>query len=278
MVDSRARPAEPQAQRKALSGVRYAPPPCYRQTMANEDDPSGVVPARGFHWFLRGVRGAFSIPAVILAGTFVGFTSLAKAAGFSLVETVFMTGMVWALPAKVVMVGAVQAGASLPAAFLAVTLSSMRLMPMVVALVPEMRGPGTRRWVLYLLSHFVAVTSWVLAMERLRDVPRPMRTAWYAGLGGTLVVSNMIVVAVTYLAVDAVPGWMSAALLLLTPIYFLTSLWGSARERASHVAMVLGLVLGPALHTMLPGFDLLVAGLVGGPVAFLFHKLTRRAA
>ena len=33
---------------------------------------------------------------------------------------------------------------------------------------------------------------------------------------------------------------ISAALFMLTPIYFLTSLWASARERAGHVAMVLG--------------------------------------
>lgn len=244
--------------------------------MTHEGDLPGVVRPRGIRWFLRGARLAFSIPGLILASTFIGFTTIAKAAGFSLVETVFMTGVVWALPAKVVLVGAVQAGASLPAVIIAVGLSSMRLMPMVVALVPEIRTPRTRRWVLYLLSHFVAVTSWVLAMERVRGVPREMRTAWYAGLGGTLVLSNMVVVAVTYVVAGALPGWVSAALLLLTPIYFLTSLWGSARERASHLAMVLGMVLGPAMHTMLPGFDLLVAGLVGGPLAFLLHKLATR--
>jgi predicted branched-subunit amino acid permease len=246
--------------------------------MVNADDHPEGVPAHGFRWFLRGVRTAFSIPGLILVSTFIGFASLAKAAGFTLVETVFMTGAIWALPAKVVLVGAVQVGSSLPATTLAVALSSMRLMPMVVALIPEMRGPRTRRWVLYLLSHFIAVTSWVLAMERLRNIPRPMRTAWYAGLGGTLVVANMIVVGITYVAVDALPDWVSAALLLLTPIYFLTSLWGSARERATHVAMALGLILGPALHTILPGFDLLIAGIAGGALAFLFHKFGRRAA
>ena len=67
-----------------------------------------------------------------------------------------------------------------------------------------------------------------------------------------------------------------AALLLLTPIYFLTSLWGSARERAGHVAMVLGLVLGPIFHVLLPGFDLLAAGLIGGFAAYGFHRLRRR--
>jgi predicted branched-subunit amino acid permease len=229
-------------------------------------------------WYLRGVRAAFSVPGLILASAFVGFASLAKESGFSLVETVFMTGIVWALPAKVVLVGAVASGASLPAAAFAVALSSVRLMPMVVALTPELRAEKTRTWVLYLLSHFVAVTSWVLAMERVPGIPRPMRTAYYAGLGSTLVLANMALVAVVYVLVGSLPDWVTAALLLLTPIYFLTSLWGSARERASHIAMVLGLVLGPLFHMLFPGFELLLAGVVGGGVAYVFHRYSGRAA
>ncbi|MCX8569370.1 AzlC family ABC transporter permease [Hoeflea sp. 108] len=221
---------------------------------------------------------AFSVPGLILASAFIGFAGLAKEAGLTLAQTVFMVGMVWALPAKVVLIGAILSGASLPAAAFAVALSSIRLAPMVVALVPEMRGPKTPRWVLYFLSHFVAVTSWVLAMERLRGVPRDMRTSYYAGLGSTLVLANMVVVAVVYVLADSMPPAVSAALFMLTPMYFLTSLWGSARERAGHVAMVLGIVLGPLLHVVVPGFDLLGAGLVGGGIAFAFHKLSRRRA
>ncbi|BBD37738.1 AzlC family protein [Aminobacter sp. Y103A] len=223
-------------------------------------------------WYLRGVRAAFSIPGLILASAFIGFAGLAKEAGLTLAQTVFMVGMVWALPAKVVLIGAILSGASLPAAAFAVALSSIRLTPMVVALVPELRGPRTPRWVLYVLSHFVAVTSWVLAMERLRGIPRELRTTYYAGLGSTLVLFNMAVTAIVYLVADSLPPIVSAALFLLTPMYFLTSLWGSARERAGHVAMILGLILGPLLHLVVPGFDLLVAGLIGGGIAFAFHK------
>jgi predicted branched-subunit amino acid permease len=229
-------------------------------------------------WYLRGSRAAFSIPGLILAFAFVGFAGLAKEAGLTLAQTVFMTGVVWALPGKVVLVGAILSGASLPAAAFAVALSSARLMPMVVALVPEMRAPGTPKWVLYALSHFVAVTSWVLAMERLRGIPRSMRTSWYFGLGSALIAINMIVVAVVFRVADSLPPSVSAALFLLTPMYFLTSLWSSARERAGHVAMVLGLVLGPAFHVLLPQFDLLAAGILGGGGAYALHRLSRRRA
>jgi predicted branched-subunit amino acid permease len=242
---------------------------------AADTDPE---PASRRAWYLRGALAAFSIPGFILTSAFIGFAGLAREAGLTVAEAVFMTGVVWALPAKVVLVGAILSGSSLAAAAFAVALSSVRLMPMVVALVPEMRGSRTPRWVLYVLSHFVAVTSWVLAMENLRNVPREMRTSYYAGLGSILVLANMVVVAVVYLIAGSLPPAASAALLLLTPMYFLTSLWGSARERAGHVAMLVGIVLGPAFHLITPGFDLLAAGLVGGFAAYGFHWLRQRRA
>lgn len=227
-------------------------------------------------WYLRGVRRCFSVPGLVLVSAFIGFAGLAREAGLTLEQSVFMTGIVWALPAQVVLAGAVLSGNSLPAAAFAVALSSVRLAPMVVALMPEMRAEKTRPWVLYLLSHFVAVTSWVLAMESFRHVPRDMRTAYYTGLGSTLVLGNMCVVALVFLLASRLPPPLAAALFFLTPIYFLTSLWGSARERAGHMAMVLGLLSGPVFHLLVPGFDLLAAGVVAGGLSYGWHRLRKR--
>jgi predicted branched-subunit amino acid permease len=224
-------------------------------------------------WFLRGVTGAFSIPGLILCSAFIGFAGLAKDSGFTLAQTVFMIAVVWALPAKVVLIGAASSGVSLAATAIAVSLSSVRLMPMVAAIVPELRGPRTPNWVFYVLSHFVAVTSWVLAMQYLKDVPRRLRATYYAGLGSTLILANMIVVTVVFFVAEGLPPSVSAGLFLLTPIYFLTSLWGSARERASHAAMLFGMVLGPLFHMVVPQFDLLAAGPVGGLAAYGLHRL-----
>jgi predicted branched-subunit amino acid permease len=242
---------------------------------SNAASPKVDLSGRG-RWFLRGARAAFSVPGLILASAFVGFAGLARGAGLTLPETIFMTAVVWALPGKVVLVGAVLSGASLPAAALAVSLSAVRLMPMVVALVPEMRAARTRRWVLYALSHFVAVTSWVLAMERLRRVPREMRTIWYFGLGSTLIVLNMIVVTVVFVVAGELSQPVSALLLMLTPMYFLTSLWGSARETAGRLAMLFGIMLGPAFHLVVPELDLVAAGLLGGLIAYALHRLRLR--
>ncbi|WP_420961995.1 AzlC family ABC transporter permease [Brucella sp. IR073] len=229
--------------------------------------------ATRLNWFLRGASRIFSVPAVLLMSSFVGFAGLAIESGMTMAQTVFMTLVIWALPGKVVLIGAVASGATLPAAALAVALSSVRLMPMVVSLLPELQGPRTRRITLLFLSHFVAVTAWVMAMEELRKIPRDLRTSYFAGIGMVLVGTNALIVAIVYMLSASFPPIVFAALFMLTPMYFLTSLWRSTRERAGNVAMVAGLVLFPVFHGIAPGYDLLLTGTVGGIAAFMVHRI-----
>ncbi|MEW9835792.1 AzlC family ABC transporter permease [Mesorhizobium marinum] len=246
--------------------------------MPSHADPAIPGFAERRRWYFRGAAKVVSVPGLILCTAHIGFAGLAQEAGITMAQAVFMALFIWALPGMVVLVGAVLSGAGLLAAAFAVALSSVRLTPMVVALVPELRGPRTRRITLYLLAHFIAVTSWVIALETVRSVPRDLRTSYYFGLGSTLVWVNMIVVAVVYLVAQGLPPVVNAGLFLLTPMYFLTSLWGSARERTAHVAMVLGLGLGPLLHLLAPAFDLVGAGLIGGGLAYAVHLFGRRSA
>ena len=228
-------------------------------------------------WFLRGARRIFSVPAALLISSFIGFSGLAISSGITVGQAVFMTLTIWALPAKVVLIGAISAGTTLPAITLAVGLSSVRLMPMVVALLPELQGPKTRKVTLAVLCHFIAVTAWVMAMEELRNIPRDMRTSYFAGIGSILVGTNALVVAVVYMLSASFPPIVFAALFMLTPMYFLTSLWRSARERASQIAMIAGIVLFPVFHEFVPDYDLLVTGILGGLIAFGVHRMQRMA-
>jgi predicted branched-subunit amino acid permease len=225
-----------------------------------------------YFWFRRGLMCQFTIPVLILNGAFIGFSSLAREAGFTLAQTEFMVATIWALPSKVVLVGAVLSKSTLIATFLAVCLSSVRLMPMVVAIVPEMRTAKTHRATLYILSHFVAVTAWVMALEYFKKVPKEYRTSFFAGLVFMLLVSNMAMVYLTFQIADQMPPLVSAALVFVTPLYFLFSLWGSAREKTSHYAMIAGLMMTPLFHTIMPQADILGAGIAGGVVAYFVAK------
>jgi predicted branched-subunit amino acid permease len=248
--------------------------------------PSGDAPSDnssiedslpGRVWMLRGARAAVSIPAFILTAAFVGYAGLARETGLTLLETLAMTGLVWALPSVVVLTGALSSGMGIIPAGIAVALASVRLMPMTMALMPLIKVPGkTKNWQLLLASHFVAVTAWVYAMKNLPDLPKEGRLPFFVGFGGSVSTFVFCMTGVAYLLVERMPDIVAGALFLLTPVYFLCSLWGASRLNADRVAMITGLVLGPLFFLYLPGLDLLWTGLVGGTIAYFATRIVRR--
>ncbi len=96
---------------------------------------------------------------------------------------------------------------------------------MTMALVPEMRTDKTRSITLYILSHFIAVTAWVMSMETFKHVPKEFRTAYFAGIASALMSSNLLIVFLVFEVADNFPPLLDAALVFVTPLYFLCSLW-----------------------------------------------------
>lgn len=240
---------------------------------------SPTVPEQSdFVWFLRGARGIFSAPAIILMLTLVGYGGLAREAGLSLGETLMGLALVWALPSLLVMVSGILSGASLLVCMIAVALSAVRLLPMTIAFVPLVRDPDRPRWQVFFASHFVAVTAWVFAQTRLPALPRPVRTPYFLGFAMTLVAICLVMVAIAYVMLDAFPPIVAGALFFMTPVYFLTALWATARFSVDRIAMLAGLVLGPIFHVLEPDFDVLWAGLVGGTISYLGVFLAQRWA
>jgi hypothetical protein len=117
-----------------------------------------------------------------------------------------------------------------------------------------------------------------MAFQRFPGIPRDMRTSFYGGLVTWLMVANLGVVAIVYALASNLPRPLAAALLMLTPMYFVTSLWGSAREDAGRYALAIGILLGPALHLVMPSFDLPATGIIGGVLAYAVHRMKRDAA
>ncbi|MGI2032253.1 AzlC family ABC transporter permease [Rhizobium panacihumi] len=235
-------------------------------------------PRGNLGWFLTGMRGIFSLPAFILMTSYVGFSAFALESGLTRGEAVAMTLGIWALPAQMILVGSMLGNAHITASFIAVTLSSIRMMPMVASIMPEMRAKKTPLPVLLFVSHFIAITSWVFASRHLRDVPREYRVAFFAGFGMTLTLTNTLIVGVSYGIVSQFPPVIAGALFMLTPVYFISSLWASAVQPVVKLAFVIGIVAGPTLALVVPGFDVLVAGIGGGTVAYLIDRYRRRKA
>ena len=109
---------------------------------------------------MAGLAASFqSVFALVIIGTYVGVGALAHDYGFSLAWVMLSTVLVWAGPAQVIMISALGTGAPLFEVALAVFLSGV--LPMVVTLLPLLRGARTKVRDLFVAAHFTSASTWV---------------------------------------------------------------------------------------------------------------------
>lgn len=221
------------------------------------------------YWFFRGARHAISVPALVLLASYTGFGALLQGIGFPIVAGALSTVLVWALPAQIILIGGIASGTALPAVALAVTLSSIRLLPMVVSIAPYIRG-GRRSLLTELLcAHYVAMTLWVEGLRLLPPLPGHARVPFTLGLGNTLVATSVAGTLLGYRMAGEVSPPMAAALLLLTPLSFTVLMVRNAVTTTDWLALAAGLLLTPLLLDLQGGVDLMIAGIGGGSVAYV---------
>jgi predicted branched-subunit amino acid permease len=228
--------------------------------------------------FFGGVKSAWtSVFFLVLAGTYIGIGALTHDYGFSSWWLALSSLLVWAAPGQVILISSLGTGAAPLEAAIAVTLSAIRLFPMVVALLPLLRGPETRTRDLLLPAHFTSVSMWVESLRLLPGMPRERRIAFCNGLSvgymGTAVTFGFV----GYYLAAGLPPLFAGALLFLTPMSFLISTARNSRLLVDRLALVLGLVLGPLLTYWHIGLDLMWTGLVGGSLAYGVHRLREAA-
>jgi predicted branched-subunit amino acid permease len=231
---------------------------------------------RGSGFFGGARAGATSVFALVLVASYLSIGALAHDFGFPLPWAVLTTVLIWAAPAQVILISAIGAGAAPLEVALAVGLSSMRLLPMVVALLPLVKTPMSRTRDVILTAHLTAISMWIEALRLLPKVPRADRIAFANGLGLCLMGIAAAATAAGYRLAQGLPSLMVAALLFVSPMSFLMSAVRNARVVADRVALVVGLVLAPLLAWRGVDLDLMWTGLAGGMAAYAAQR-TREA-
>jgi predicted branched-subunit amino acid permease len=226
--------------------------------------------------FLGGVRASLtSVFALVLVGSYLSIGALAHDFGFPPAWAVLTTLLIWAAPAQVILISALGAGSAPLEVALAVGLSSMRLLPMVVALLPLVRTPQTRTRDVTLLAHLTAISMWIEALRLLPSVPREARLAFGNGIGVCFLAIAASATAAGYYLAQGLPKIVVAALLFISPMSFLMSAVRGIRVRADAVAVVVGLVLAPLLQWRGVGLDLMWTGIIGGLAAYAVARIDR---
>jgi predicted branched-subunit amino acid permease len=228
--------------------------------------------------FFAGMKSALtSVFFLVLMGTYVGIGALAHDYGFSSWWLALSTLLIFAAPGQVIVISSLGLGAPPIEGAIAVSLSAIRLFPMVVALLPLLRGPGMRLRDLLLPTHFTSVSMWIESLRLLPAMPQERRLAFCNGLSVAYQATAITSGFVGFYLAAGLPRLFAGALLFLTPMSFLISTARNAKAMVDRLALALGLAIGPLLAYWHVNLDLMWTGVVGGSLAYAIQRLREAA-
>lgn len=227
-------------------------------------------PSPGYHWpaLASGARALVCLAGLVMFSSFVGFGALLRSLDVGLPHGLATNVLIFALPGQVVLFDMSLDGANLILTALAVSLTAVRLLPMVVVVLAKAIVPGLPAWPCYVVAQFTAITTWVIAGEKIETLKAEARLPWLLGLSIAQVSLICSATLVGYFAAGHLPLPLASALVFLTPCYFLIALLQGAVWRFDYLAIVFGAVLGAIVMQFAPDFALLSAGVIGGTLAY----------
>ena len=243
-----------------------------RESIASRPEHSPEPPLGGRRSFARGLLAGFtSVQGLVLFASYVGFGGLCAGIGFPMGAAVFSSFLIAALPSQLLLIGGYAAGSGALVIALAVSLSAARLFPLVVTLLPYLRGRG-RFWVQLFATHFVAVTVWVESKRLLPPLPSEGRLPFFFGMVAAFNIGSVAATLIGYMLAGQLPHALAVGLTFLTPISFLLALTRNSRDLVDYLSLAFGLALAPLFAEFGGRLDLLWTGLVGGTAAWLIHR------
>ena len=227
-----------------------------------------MINQKVFFQGLKSLKGSIS-PAIPLAACFIALGALLKDAGFNLQQSVASSFFTYALPGQLVMAESLVLGASLVNIFIAVWLVNFRLYPMTVSLFPLLKHKSQPRWKYYLSCHMIAVSSWLIMKDNYKKIDQKFRLDYWLGIGCGTLSAAVISTFFGYLISDYLTAEMMVGLAIVNPVYFLCMMIGAMNNLKITIAILSGGLLGPILYLVTPEWSILIAGIVGGSIAFL---------
>ena len=230
-----------------------------------------MINSKVFFQGLRSLKGSRS-PAIPLAACFVALGALLKDAGFNIQQSAASSFFTYALPGQLVMAESLLVGASVINIFIAVWLVNFRLYPMTVSLFPLLVHKSQPKWKYYLSSHFLAVSSWLIAKESYKKINKKHRIDFWIGIGIGTWSTAILMTIVGYLSAEYLNKDMLIGLAIVNPVYFFCMMIGAMKNLSISIAVILGTILGPLIYLYSTEWSLLFAGLIAGTIAFTFGK------
>ena len=220
----------------------------------------------------KAMLDALSLPAFILLFTMMGFGSLARGAGFGADMAVFATLFIWGLPGQLAMVELTATGQGIIAIVFACSLANARFLPMVVSFVPALSRGRSNLWGMSLDAQLLSINSWAVCLREFPAIESEFRHRYYVTFASCILLAAVIGTLFGYHGAVFLPAAVVLGLIFVSPLFFALVL-SAVPDRAQRLSMLLGCMTIPFTNFLLPSFDLLLTGLVGGSAGFAAGKL-----
>ncbi len=223
---------------------------------------------------LKGAKDAFGAPAAILFAGMLGFGAMGQANGLDVWLTSATSFFMFALPGQVVLVEMLVLNASGLAIAMAVTLTATRFFTMCLTLFPQFPAKQ-RSSFYYLVVHLVAMTAWAVSMRDFPKMKPEDRLSYFTGFAFVCWAVSTPATILGFMAAGQVPSYLNLGMVFINPLFFLLT-FTEVKPRANRIAILLGAPLGLLAYLWFPDYSLLIAGLLGGTVAYMIDRSLRK--
>ena len=215
------------------------------------------------------------MPGLALFSTMLGFSALAKEAGFDIFMVTAITLGVWGMPGQVALVGLYSTGASLIIIFASVALANMRMMLMVITGVKILRLDlhEVSFWRKLLLIHLMAITSWAQIGYVQDRYSNNLLLFYYIGFSLTIYLFGFLGTVVGYFVNIYVSTTVLTVIMFMTPLYILLLVINS-KEILNKLSVIMGIVLVPSIYPILGNWSILIGGISAGSFAFFINFMS----
>ena len=102
-----------------------------------------------------------------------------------------------------------------------------------------------------------------------KNIPKKHRIDYWIGIGSATVSVSVIGTFIGFSFSEYLNKDMMMGLAILNPVYFLCMMVGASKTIPVTLSVLLGTILGPIIYLFSPEWSILLAGVIGGTIAYL---------
>ena len=102
-----------------------------------------------------------------------------------------------------------------------------------------------------------------------KKIPKEHRIDYWIGIGSATVSVSVIGTFIGFYFSEYMNKDMMIGLAILNPVYFLCMMVGASKTIQVTLSVLLGIILGPIIYLFSPEWSILLAGVIGGTIAYL---------